>query len=71
MDCGVTARERTGINTVGLSSGVFQNTTLLKLITQTLSRREFEILTHRKVTPNDCGLALGQAAIGRLTSGAE
>ena len=71
LSCCVAARERTGINTVGLSGGVFQNTTLLKLVTEALSRQEFEILTHRKVPPNDGGLALGQAAIGRLTLGAE
>ncbi len=71
VNCCEAARERTGIDTIGLSGGVFQNTTLLKLVTQALSRREFEILTHRKVPPNDGGLALGQAAIGRLTSGAE
>jgi hydrogenase maturation protein HypF len=66
LRCCDTARERTGINTVGLSGGVFQNTTLLKLVTDALARQEFEILTHRKVPPNDGGLALGQAAIGRI-----
>jgi hydrogenase maturation protein HypF len=65
LHCCETARERSGINTVGLSGGVFQNTTLLKLVTEALARQEFEILTHRKVPPNDGGLALGQAAIGR------
>ena len=71
LRCCQIAREATGINTVGLSGGVFQNTTLLKLVTQALSQQEFEILTHRKVPPTDGGLALGQAAIGRLTSDAE
>jgi hydrogenase maturation protein HypF len=40
--------------------GVFQNTTLLKLVTEALARQQFEILTHRKVPPDDGGL-------GRLT----
>ena len=66
LRCCETVRERTGINTVGLSGGVFQNTTLLKLVTQALARQEFEVLIHRKVPPNDGGLALGQAAIGRI-----
>jgi len=66
LRCCETARGRTGINTVGLSGGVFQNTTLLKLVTEALTRQQFEILTHRKVPPNDGGLALGQAAIGRV-----
>ena len=64
LRCCESARERTGINTIGLSGGVFQNTTLLKLVTAALARQEFEILTHRKVPTNDGGLALGQAAIG-------
>lgn len=63
--CCEIARERTGIRTVALSGGVFQNTTLLGLTTTALARQDFEILTHRKVPPNDGGLALGQAAIGR------
>ena len=71
LRCCEDARERTGINTVGLSGGVFQNTTLLKLVSQGLTHWEFEVLIHRKVPPNDGGLALGQAAIGRFTSGAE
>ena len=68
LRCCVTAREQTAINTVGLSGGVFQNTTLLKLVTSALAGQEFEILTHRKVPPNDGGLALGQAAIGLVPS---
>jgi hydrogenase maturation protein HypF len=68
LRCCETAREQTGINAAGLSGGVFQNTTLLKLITQALARQEFEVLTHRKVPPNDGGLALGQASVGRASS---
>ncbi|MGA3188524.1 MAG: carbamoyltransferase HypF [Bryobacteraceae bacterium] len=68
LTCCVTAREQRGLNTVGLSGGVFQNTTLLKLVTEALARHEFQVLTHRKVPPNDGGLALGQAVIGRGAS---
>jgi hydrogenase maturation protein HypF len=56
-------RERTGITTVGLSGGVFQNVTLTHAAATALGEREFDVLTHRLVPPNDGGLALGQAVI--------
>jgi hydrogenase maturation protein HypF len=56
-------RARTGINVVALSGGVFQNSLLLHLARQELEARQFNVLTHRVVPPNDGGLALGQAAI--------
>jgi len=65
VECCEIARERTDIATVALSGGVFQNTTLLGLAAGKLEHAKFEVLTHRKVPPNDGGLALGQAAIGR------
>lgn len=56
-------RERTGIATVGLSGGVFQNVTLTHAATADLGEKGFAVLTHRLVPPNDGGLALGQAVI--------
>jgi hydrogenase maturation protein HypF len=56
-------RHRTGIETVALSGGVFQNTKLLELTEQALVPLGFRVLTHRVVPPNDGGLALGQAAV--------
>ena len=56
-------RRKTGIATVALSGGVFQNVLLLDLAVAGLARAGFEVLTHQKVPPNDGGLALGQAAI--------
>jgi hydrogenase maturation protein HypF len=56
-------RARTGIDVVALSGGVFQNTLLLGLASRELEVRQFGVLTHRAVPPNDGGLALGQAAI--------
>jgi hydrogenase maturation protein HypF len=59
-------RRQTGLKRVALSGGVFQNTTLLKLATGRLQVHEFTVLTHRRVPPNDGGLALGQAVIGTM-----
>ena len=58
--CGA-ARETTGISTVALSGGVFQNTLLLRLVEKQLCKDGFEVLRHRLVPANDGGLSLGQA----------
>jgi hydrogenase maturation protein HypF len=55
------ARQSTGINSIVLSGGVFQNVTLLTKTVALL--KDFTVYTHRLVPPNDGGLALGQAAI--------
>ena len=55
------ARTQTGLNTIALSGGVFQNTLLLSLTEQHLTARHFRILTHHQVPPNDGGLSLGQS----------
>jgi hydrogenase maturation protein HypF len=56
-------REQTGIGTVALSGGVFQNMLLLKKCSVQLREYGFEVLTHSLVPANDGGIALGQAAI--------
>ena len=61
------AREWTGLSVVALSGGVFQNRRLVELLVPDLERAGFEVLRHRQVPPNDGGIALGQAAIGRAT----
>ncbi len=58
-------RERTGLETVALSGGVFQNRLLVELVSPVLANAGFEVLHHRQVPPNDGGISLGQAAIGR------
>jgi len=58
------ARETTGLKTVALSGGVFQNRTLVTESVSLLREKGFRVLTHSLVPPNDGGIALGQAAYG-------
>ncbi|HAD82709.1 MAG: carbamoyltransferase HypF [Candidatus Edwardsbacteria bacterium RIFOXYD12_FULL_50_11] len=53
-------RSKTGIKTVALSGGVFQNRFLLTAISQGLQRKGYDVLAHRQVPANDGGIALGQ-----------
>ncbi|MBN1265440.1 MAG: carbamoyltransferase HypF [Anaerolineales bacterium] len=55
-------REKTSLNRVVLSGGVWQNLTLLENAMRLLEGAQFEILIQRKVPANDGGLSLGQAA---------
>ena len=59
------ACDETGINTVALSGGVFQNQLLFEKLLVSLNNKKFTVLTHSQVPTNDGCLALGQAAIGR------
>ncbi|MBN1231516.1 MAG: carbamoyltransferase HypF [Anaerolineales bacterium] len=56
-------REESGLDTVALSGGVWQNITLLAWTQQYLCDNGFKVLIHRKVPANDGGLSLGQAVI--------
>ena len=56
-------RLQTGLETVALSGGCFQNRLLLSLVLPRLKERGFRALTHRQVPCNDGGVALGQAVI--------
>ena len=59
--------QRSGINRVALSGGVFQNRLLLRLMVAALEEAGFEVLTHSKVPTNDGGVSLGQAVIANFT----
>lgn len=54
--------EQTGIHTVALSGGCWQNRLLLTLTEDGLLAKGMTVLTHHLVPPNDGGIALGQAA---------
>ncbi|MGE1062095.1 carbamoyltransferase HypF [Megasphaera paucivorans] len=54
-------RADTGIATVALSGGVFQNRLLLRMCDKGLQDYEFRVLKHSLLPPNDGGISLGQA----------
>ena len=66
-------RDRSGLGTVALSGGVFQNLLLLGAAVSRLEGLGFRVLTHSRVPPNDGGISLGQAVVAgardRLTPG--
>ncbi|HET9590685.1 MAG TPA: carbamoyltransferase HypF [Anaerolineales bacterium] len=57
------ARDKTGLNEVALSGGVWQNQILLHLVRDGLKNHGFSVFFHRGTPANDSGLALGQAVI--------
>jgi hydrogenase maturation protein HypF len=67
--CGL-LRDRSGLGTVALSGGVFQNLLLLGTVVDLLEARGFRVLTHSRVPPNDGGISLGQAVVAAAWDGA-
>ena len=59
------ARSETGIDTVVLSGGVFQNEILLQHLSDWLRRQGLRVFPNQQAPPNDAGIALGQAVIGQ------
>jgi hydrogenase maturation protein HypF len=60
----VQARDHgTGLGTVALSGGTFQNTLLAEQTIAGLEEAGFRVLTHARVPTNDGGISLGQAAV--------
>jgi len=58
---------RTGINQVALSGGVFQNRLLLREVVPLLEAADFAVLIHKQVPCNDGGISLGQAIIANFS----
>ncbi|MFF5937926.1 carbamoyltransferase HypF [Streptomyces sp. NPDC012508] len=57
------ARSETGVETVALTGGVFANTVLSSACAHGLREDGFTVLRHRRIPPNDGGLALGQLVV--------
>src|SRR5262249_52273624 len=57
------ARERSGLGTVALSRGAFQNALLVERGVERLEADGFRVLRHRHLPPNDGGISLGQAVV--------
>jgi hydrogenase maturation protein HypF len=68
--CIIDVATRTGIETVVLSGGCFQNVRLLDTTCGVLRSAKFNVLCHRDLPPNDGGLSAGQAlgALWNITS---
>jgi len=65
MCCELSAQS--GVRTVALCGGVFQNRLLTQMVATALRARELCVITHRQVPTNDGGIALGQAAIAAFS----
>ncbi|WP_460830050.1 carbamoyltransferase HypF [Nocardioides hungaricus] len=69
-DVCVAERAASGIETVALGGGVFQNVVLLRAARRLLDAAGFEVLAAERLPANDGGLALGQAMIAAHGGGA-
>jgi hydrogenase maturation protein HypF len=59
----VAVARRVGTARVALTGGCFQNRRLVETAATRLEAAGFEVLLHRRVPPNDGGIALGQVAV--------
>jgi hydrogenase maturation protein HypF len=56
-------QHQTGIKTVALSGGVWQNRYLLEHAIQQLEASSFKVIIHKQVPTNDGGISLGQVIV--------
>ena len=61
----ISSCERSGLCTVALSGGVFQNALLTSMVRRGLETLGVAVLAHELVPANDGGISLGQVAIAR------
>lgn len=64
-----TIQSESGLQTVALSGGVWQNITLLNKTTALLRYNGFSVLQHHQVPANDGGIALGQLMVAAAAKG--
>lgn len=60
--------QETGLQTVALSGGCFQNRLLLSLVVPRLQEAGLRVLQHRQIPCNDGGISLGQAVIAHFAN---
>ena len=58
--------EESGLSTVALSGGVFQNLLFAERVTGDLESRGLTVLVHHRVPCNDGGISLGQAVVAAM-----
>ncbi|HID90446.1 TPA: carbamoyltransferase HypF, partial [Candidatus Bathyarchaeota archaeon] len=63
----VLASEKAGVNTVGVSGGVFVNRYITSTIHRYLKGRGIRFSAHEIVPPGDGGIALGQSVIAVMS----
>jgi hydrogenase maturation protein HypF len=61
------ARRERGLRVVALSGGTFQNAIVLEGAIDALAAAGFDVRINERVSPNDGGIALGQAAVAART----
>ena len=57
--------KQTGIRTVALSGGVWQNKKLLEKTLNSLEALNYKVIFHHEIPTNDSGISLGQAAVAQ------
>lgn len=62
-DCCLRAREASGLDTVVLSGGSFQNMYIMERLPRLLKNEGFRVFTHSRAAANDEGIALGQLMV--------
>jgi len=68
-DVAVELAGESGLHTVALSGGVFQNARLTEVVAGRVAAAGLSVLVHRHLPPNDGGISVGQAAIAARLPG--
>jgi hydrogenase maturation protein HypF len=63
LEVSLDTRKNSGVTTVALSGGVWQNITLLQKTKPLLEENGFSVLIHHQVPSNDGGISLGQLMV--------